>query len=337
MKQIWFKLSAFVFVVALLVPASLLAQKDEKEKDKEAKVKSDGEQIIITRKAGKSDKVIIEINGDKVTVNGKPLDEYKDKDGDVSVRLHKLKTLEGLRSPGAWSFNGNDNFNFDLFSEDANHAMLGVTTEKAEQGVEIQSITKESAAAKAGLKEKDIITKIDDKKIDDPDDLSKTIRAHKPGDKVTVTYLRDKKEQKATAELTKWKGVNVFKTAPGFKMDMGDMNLGRTIPRVATPFGQNWSWSGGGPKLGLSVQDTEVGKGVKVIEVDEESNAAKAGIKEDDVITEVDGKAVNGADEMAKMVKESREKVSIMVKLQRAGKTQNIELKMPRKIKTADL
>jgi len=339
MKQIWFKLSAFVFAVALLVPASLLAQKDEKEKDKETKIKNDGEQIIITRKAGKNDKVIVEINGDKVTVNGKPLDEYKDKDGDVSVRLHKLKAVEGLRAPGAWSYNGNgnDNFNFDLFSEDANHAMLGVTTEKADQGVEVQSITKESAAAKAGLKENDIITKIDDKKIEDPDDLSKAIRAHKPGDKVTVTYLRDKKEQKATAELTKWKGVNVFSNGSGFKMDMGDMNmnLGR-VPRVPTP-GMNFSWSGGGPRLGLSVQDTEEGKGVKVIEVDEERNAAKAGIKEDDVITEVDGKAVNGADEMAKLVKENKDKASIMVKLQRAGKTQNIELKMPRKIKTADL
>lgn len=335
MKQIWLILSAFVLAVALLVPASLLAQKDEKEK--EAKIKNDAEQIIITRKGDKGEKIIVEINGDKVTVNGKSVDEYKDKNADVSVRLHKLKTLEGMRAPGAWSYNGNDNFNFDLFSEDANHAMLGVTTEKADQGVEVQSITKESAAAKAGLKENDIITKIDDKKIEDPDDLSKEIKNHKPGDKVTVTYLRDKKEQKVIAELGKWKGVNVFTTTPGFKMDMGDMNLGRTIPRVGTPFGQNWSWAGGGPKLGLSVQDTEEGKGVKVIEVDEESNAAKAGIKEDDVITEVDGKAVNGADEMAKMVKENKDKVSIMVKLQRAGKTQNIELKMPRKIKTADL
>ena len=63
----------------------------------------------------------------------------------------------------------------------------------------------------------------------------------------------------------------------------------------------------------------------------------KAGIKKDDVITEVDGKAVNSTDDMVKMIKDSKEKISIMVKLQRAGKTQNIEVKMPRKIKTADL
>ena len=173
---------------------------------REKRGKKDVEQIIITRKGDKNEKVIVEINGDKITVNGKPLDEYKD--DDVSVRPRKYKDMEGLtRIPGtgAWSYNGDNNFQY--FNEDANHAMLGVTTEKADQGVEIQDITKESAAEKAGLKEGDIITKIDDKKIEDPDDLTKVIRSHKPGDKVNVTYLRDKKEQKVTAELTKWKGM----------------------------------------------------------------------------------------------------------------------------------
>ena len=86
--------------------------------------------------------------------------------------------------------------------------------------------------------------------------------------------------------------------------------------------------------LGLSVQDTDDGKGVKVIEVDDESNAEKAGIKEDDIITEVEGKAVNSADEIAKIIKESKDKTSVMVKLTRSGKTQNIEVKIPRKLKT---
>jgi serine protease Do len=337
MKQNLVKAFAFSFALALLAPASLLAQKEEKDKEmKEHKEKKDVQQIIITRKNDKADKVVVEINGEKITVNGKPLDEYKDKEGDFSVRLQKYKELESLsRIPGmgsTWNYNGNGDNNFRYFNEDANHAMLGVTTEKAEQGVTIQDITKESAAEKAGLKENDIITKIDDTKIEDPDGLSAAIKKHKPGEKVTVTYLRDKKEQKVTAELTKWKGMNMFTTTPGFKMDMGDMNL-RTMPRM----NQSWSWAGGGPKLGLSVQDTDDGKGVKVIEVDEESNAAKAGIKEDDIITEVDAKTVNSTDEIAKIIRESKDKVSVMIKLQRGGKTQNIEVKMPRKIKTADL
>ena len=71
--------------------------------------------------------------------------------------------------------------------------------------------------------------------------------------------------------------------------------------------------------------------------MDEESNAAKAGINEEDVITEVDGKAVNNTDDMVKLIRESKEKFSVMIKLQRSGKSQNIEVKMPKKIKTADL
>ena len=345
MRMTWIKSSALVVALALLSPAALLAQKDEKEKEKE-KGKKDVQQIIITRSGEKDEKVVVEINGDKVTVNGKPIDELKD--NDVKVRVNKLRDMEAFSFPrstqgGAWSFNDNDNVRY--FKTDMNRAMLGVSTEKDEKGAKVTDITKESAAEKIGLKEGDIIIKIDDKKIETPDNLSDAITAHKPGDKVTVTWLRDKKEQKASAELTKWKGMGVFgSTAPGqFKFDLGDLDLGHLAPKiqgvpgVREPFGQNWAWSGGSPKLGLSVQDTDDGKGVKVIEVDDESNAAKAGIREEDMITEVDGKTIRGTDDMVKIIRESKEKPSIMIKLLRDGKTQNIEVKMPRKIKTADL
>jgi serine protease Do len=337
MKKNWFKIAAFSLGLALFMPVSLLAQKDEKDKEvkeKEVKEKKDVQQIIITRKNDNGEKVVIEVNGDKVTVNGKPIEEYKDKNGDISVHTNKFKSLEGLtRIPGmnAWSQNG-DNFTF--LTEDANRAMLGVTTDKVEEGARIEGITKESGAEKGGLKEHDIITKVDDTKIESPDQLTTAIRKHKPGDKVTITYLRDKKEQKTTVELTKWKGMD------NFKMDMGDMKFDQIMPKVRTTPGtpyNSYVRTSGAPKLGLSVQDTDDGKGVKVIEVDNESNAQKAGLKEDDIITEVDGKAVNSTDEIAKIIRESKDKVSVMHKLTRAGKTQNVEVKIPRKIKTADL
>lgn len=350
MQQMWNKIAAFSIMLALLVPVSLLAQKDEKE-EKGDKGKKDVRQIIITSKGDKNDKVVIEITGDKVLVNGKPLDEYRDKDGDISVRLNKLKDMESLsfmRTPraGVRTYDNGGGENFRLFSEDANRAMLGVTTEKGEQGAEIQDVTNESAAEKMGLKEGDIITKIDDKKVEGPDDLSEIIKAHKPGDKVTVTYLRDKKEMKASAELTKWKGVSVFGgegAGQNFNMNMDGMDFKSIMPKLEefkgmAPFGgQNRNWSGGSPKLGLSVQDTDDGKGVKVVEVDEESNAAKAGIKEDDIITHVDDKEIKGVDEISKLLREKKDNPTIRFQLTRNGKSQNIEVKMPRKIRTADL
>ncbi len=347
MKQIRVKSSCWALAIAMLAPAALWAQKDEKEV-KGDKEKKEVQQIIVTRKGDKDEKLVIEVNGDKITVNGKSLDEYKDKNGDLNVKVNRLKDLDNLtyfRSPrgGTWNFSGDQNF--DFFGTDENKAMLGVTTEKTEQGVEVQDVTRESAAAKAGLKEKDVITKVDDKKIEDPDDLSAAIKAHKPGDKVTITFLRDKKEQKVSAELTKWKGAGAWSIGPdgNFKMNLEGMNFDKVMPKVhvtpdvKVPMERYRFYTGGTPKLGLSVQDTDDGKGVKVIGVDDESNAEKAGIKEDDVITEVDGKSVNNADDMVKVIKDNKDKVSVMVKLLRNGKTQNIEVKMPRKLKSADL
>ena len=341
MKQLIKKISFTLLAAALMAPASLLAQKEEK--GKEAKEKKEAEQIIITRKGNKDQKIVVEVTGDKITVNGKELKDDDNEDGDVSVRRHKIKDVwayGGGNAIAGTPWPGNDNFR--MFDMDENRAMLGVTTEQADNGVEIQTITKESAAEKAGLKKGDIIKKIDDKEIESPDDLSETIQDHKPGDKVTVTYQRDKKEQKVTTELGKWKGATAFSLGNGqnkfdFQQLEGLKDQLRTIPGARMP-DMNWSWSGGsGPKLGISVQDTEDGKGVNVIDVDEDGNAAKAGIKEDDIITEVDGKAVNSTDEIAKLIKESKEKPSVKVKLLRGGKAEIVEVKIPRKLKTTDL
>jgi len=323
-------LSAAAIATLLIAPVAMHAQ-DEKEKEKSDK--KDVEQIIITRKGDNKEKVTVEINGDKVTVNGKPIEDLKE--GDISVNRHKFKTgagnLRAFTAPnGNWSYNWNDNG--DFFGEAGNTAMLGVSTDKVDQGAKITDITDESGADKAGLKEDDIITKVDDKKIEDPDDLTKAIRAHKPGDKVNITILRDKKEQKVTAELGKWKGAgfNALTKIPNM-----DWNVAPKTRSISP--GQYFAFGDNRPRLGLSVQDTEDGKGVKVIDVDEEGNAKKAGVKEDDVIVSVNDKEVNSADEVAKIVRENKEKASMMLKIKRDGKTQNIEVKMPRKLKTADL
>jgi len=334
MKRVALNFTIFILMAVMTIPAM---SQEEKNKEK----KKDVEQIIITRKGDDKEKVVIEVSGDKVTINGKPADEYKD--GDIKVHRNKLKTTEGLNMytiPG--QYNGNYNFNWDngsgvrtFSSTDENRAMLGVVTEKTDEGAKVTDVTDESAAKKAGIKEEDIITKIDDIKIEDPEDLSAAVRKHKPGDKVSVTLIRDKKEQKLTAELGKWKGVNAYAIAPMPDMKMMEQTMPRAFSMPRTPYG--FSWSDNAPRLGLSVQDTDEGKGVKVIDVDDEGNAFKAGIKEDDIITHVNDKEVNSADEVAKIVKENKEKPSIQVKLKRAGKVQTITVKMPRKLKTADL
>ncbi len=325
------KSSAVIIASLLIAPIAIHAQDKGKDKEKDKSDKS-GEQIIITRRGDSNDKVTVEINGDKVTVNGKPVEDWKD--GDITINRRKLRNNQSYN----YNFNWNDNNGGTFFNQNENTAMLGVVTEKADDGVKITDVTDESGAQKAGLKEDDIITKVDDKKIEDPDDLTKVIRNHKPGDKVAITYLRDKKEQTTTAELTKWKGAGFSALAkiPDVNWNMISPKI-EAMPRIRMSPGQYYAFGDNRPRLGLSVQDTEDGKGVKVIDVDDEGNAQKAGVKEDDVIIAVNDKEVNSADEVAKIVRDNRDKPSVMLKIKRDGKTQNIEVKMPHKLKTADL
>jgi S1-C subfamily serine protease len=74
---------------------------------------------------------------------------------------------------------------------------LGLSTSK---GVALQQVAANSPAAKAGLKSGDVIVDIDGQAITSPEDLLAVIRKHKPGDQITVTYIRD--GRKATAAVT---------------------------------------------------------------------------------------------------------------------------------------
>jgi len=91
------------------------------------------------------------------------------------------------------------------------------------------------------------------------------------------------------------------------------------------------------PKLGIKIEDLEDGNGVKITEVDEELPAGKAGLKEQDLITDVNGKAVNSVDEMKANLKDLKEGDTIKLGIKRNGKSQTIDLKLPKKLKTANL
>lgn len=65
----------------------------------------------------------------------------------------------------------------------------------------VSSIIKDSPADKAGLKEKDIITKVDDQAIDENNSLISVLGRHAVGDKVTLTVVRDGQEQKIEVTL----------------------------------------------------------------------------------------------------------------------------------------
>ncbi|MFI7112736.1 S1C family serine protease [Nonomuraea sp. NPDC050227] len=84
------------------------------------------------------------------------------------------------------------------------HAFLGVSVTDATgdvPGALIRQVTAESPAAKAGLQEGDLITKIGDTPVDSGDTVVGQVRGFKPGQQVKITYMRDGRSAEATVTL----------------------------------------------------------------------------------------------------------------------------------------
>ena len=73
-------------------------------------------------------------------------------------------------------------------------------------GVFISDLTESGGAVAAGIEKGDVIIAINGKKVRTMTELQETIVQYRPGDKVTVTLLRNKKEKKFEVELKNTKG-----------------------------------------------------------------------------------------------------------------------------------
>jgi putative serine protease PepD len=84
------------------------------------------------------------------------------------------------------------------------HAYFGVrvSDSRAPLGAAIATILPGTPAAKGGLHAGDVVTKLDGQSITGEADLSSVIDSKKPGDRMTVTYVRGGKTATATVTLT---------------------------------------------------------------------------------------------------------------------------------------
>lgn len=298
------------------------------------------DELIIRKKTDKDSKVVVEIKDGKVLVNGKPMEEFEDEN--ISIRRNpsgRIVIGSQFRTPqgGAKVFEFDANNQYKILGS---RAFLGVVTEEAPGGARITSVSKGTAAEKAGLKANDIITKINGEKVNDENDVSRLIRAQKPKDKVKLDLLRDGKEISVTAELGENTNPQNFSFSMPETFELEGLDL-QGLENLQTPKNFEWSPRGFGttvrPKIGIKAQDTENGVGVKVLDVESESAAEKSGIEEDDIITEFNDKKVNSADELSREAVAAKDKAKIPVKLLRDGKTVSVDIVIPKKLKTANL
>ena len=81
-------------------------------------------------------------------------------------------------------------------------------------GVYVSEIVEGGAASGADIKKGDVITAIDGKKVKNMAELQENMAKHRPGDKVSVTLLRDKKEKTVNVTLKNAQGnTKVVKNA----------------------------------------------------------------------------------------------------------------------------
>jgi serine protease Do len=289
-------------------------------------------------------------------VDGKPVSDFEDSTISIHKRKIKIMTSDGnnfsfsgpdgadllspgnvdgqamarafspFRNDGAWGYSSDD------VRPRSNRSFLGVTSEKPSdgEGARVIEVSKGSAAEKSGLRSGDVITKVDDMDVTDPQSLTDAVRQHQPGDKIAITFSRDGKVQKDSVVLGKARTVQAY----AYSYRAPDLRQLQQFQRMPHEFGMTLD----NPlKFGIRAQDTEDGKGVKVLDVDDESTAAKAGVKEGDIITRFDGKEINSAMALTEAAHAAKEKASVKITLIRDGKTQEVEVHVPKRLRTADL
>ncbi|KGF50408.1 S1C family serine protease [Prevotella disiens] len=75
------------------------------------------------------------------------------------------------------------------------------------EGVYVDKVSEEGNGAEIGLHKKDVIVKFDGKKITKMSELQQLLNTKRPGDKASITFLRDKKEITKTITLKNAQGT----------------------------------------------------------------------------------------------------------------------------------
>ena len=150
------------------------------------------------------------------------------------------------------------------------------------EGIYVAKVTEESAAEEAGMKEGDVITAIDGKPVNKMAELQEVLAKKRPGDKVTVTYLRDKKKATKTVTLKNEKGnTQVVKKAD---LDV----LGGNFRAITN----------------AQKEQLNIGYGLEVLKVNS-GRLKTAGITKSFIIQRVNDNAVKTIDDLQNAVKEA--------------------------------
>ncbi len=188
-------------------------------------------------KAGiKEDDIILKANGEKVRNSQVLVDIISElaPGVEVKVSLHRdgkaqeVKAVLGKREPKEkivremqkkkYVFGSGAFLGIRLLELDSDLAPY--FSVKADEGVLIMSVEKDTPAAKAGLKAGDVIVKMGEKEVQAPTDIHEALAGLKKGDKITVSVIRHGKKETIQVEPDfdrHGRSFRIYRNGPGRK------------------------------------------------------------------------------------------------------------------------
>lgn len=178
------------------------------------------------------------------------------------------------------------------------------------RGVLVRSVTPGGPADQAGIKAGDVITKINGKDVNDDNVLRNTIAAMAPGTDVTVTFLREGKEQDVKAKL----GTLTAESARATEQGGGGGGAGEAAGKLGITIVPLT------PEIAGQIGVPRNTQGVVVRDVDPNGPAAQAGVQAGDVIQQVNRQTVRSPAEMRDALAKSGNNPPLLL-VNRGGQT----------------
>ena len=174
------------------------------------------------------------------------------------------------------------------------------------EGALVASVEPDGPAGAAGIKPGDVILGVNDNPVANPRELSRRIAGINPGSAAKLKVYRSGKEQTIS-------------------LNLGELQAARAdAPQVEAEPSAPASLS----QFGLEVLPNDKGDGIVVTSVDPDGVAAEKGLAPGDVIAEINGKAVNSADDFLAALDEAEgaNRNAILLQVQREDFTRFLAL-----------
>ncbi|WP_147820513.1 DegQ family serine endoprotease [Salidesulfovibrio onnuriiensis] len=183
------------------------------------------------------------------------------------------------------------------------------------RGALVAQVFEGDPADKAGVKQGDVILKVNGQNIADNSELLRRIAGLKPGDKVKLTLWRGGKTLNRTVVLGE-RGDKAVEHGQPEKQPEAATVLGMSVRPVANDQEAD--------ALGLDKVT-----GLVVVDVAPDSVAAEEGVRQGDVILQANQQDITDTDQLKTQVEQSRKRGAVMFLIKRQG--QNIFIALPLK------